>query len=505
MSDKNFLKAKDFFLQSIIYIEKKNYQKAEELLTKSYKLIDSRISIITNLILVYVLQKKFNDAVKYINLAYKKFGRNIEIINRHAHLRYEQKKFYKSLLVGLYGIKIDKNNDELNFNVSIFYKHFGNFEKSIFYLKKCKNINKKKYLSSLLFLNDFVLNRDEEDYLKIIHQYENTFEQEIKAINIINPNEYKISMVSGELKNHAVTHQIRDIIRYLSRNYEINFFNHTDTQDDFTKELKDYSAMWINTHTKSNSELINEIKSTKSKYLFSLSGFNKNNRTEIFKNRICKFQINWCGHLTTSGFKNMDFILGDNYCTPKEMQKYYTEKILNMPEIWTVLSQPTGVKNEDYLPCEKNNSITFGCFNRFAKINSTVLNVWLDILCEIKNSKLYLISNEFNDVIFKNKIINIFKKNGIEQERLNFTGSVERIKLLNSYNKVDIVLDTFPYTGGTTTLEAIYMERPVLSVYGKTFLTRCGLSINKNIYMDNWVCKNINEYKKKSYRLFQKS
>jgi len=498
MPNKNFIKAKDFFLQSIAFINKKNYPKAEELLIKSYKLVDSRISIITNLILVYVLQKKFNDAEKYINIAYKKFGKNIDIINRHAHLRYEQKKFYKSLLVGLYGFKINKNNDELNFNLSIFYKHFGNFEKSIFYLKKCKSINKKKYLNSLLFLNDFIINRDEENYLKIINEYEGTFKNEIKTINIINPHEYRISIVSGELKNHAVTHQIKDVVKYLSKNYEINFFNHTDTQDDLTKELKDCSTIWVDTHKKDNSELIEEIRNTKSKYLFSLSGFNKNNRTEIFKNRICKFQINWCGHLTTSGLKNMDFILGDNYCTPKKMQKYYIEKILNMPEIWTVLSEPPGIKKQDFLACEKNNYITFGCFNRFAKINSTVLDLWIDILNANKNSKLYLISNEFNDLIFKDKIVNIFKKGGIEEERLNFMGSFERLKLLNYYNKIDIVLDTFPYTGGTTTLEAIFMERPVLSVYGETFLTRCGLSINKNICMDDWVCKSFNEYREKA-------
>ena len=500
MSDKNFIKAKDFFLQSIAFIEKKNYQKAEELLIKCYKLIDSRISIITNLILVYVLQKKFNDAVKYINIAYKKFGKNIDIINRHAHLRYEQKKFYKSLLVGLYGFKIDKKNDEINFNLSIFYKHFGNFKKSIFHLKKCKNINQKKYLSSLLFLNDFIINRDQENYLKIINEYESAFKDEINTINIINPHEYRISIVSGELKNHAVTHQIKGVIKHLSKNYEVNFFNHSDTQDDLTKELKDYSTMWVDTHEKNNNELIDEIRNTKSKYLFSISGFNRNNKTEIFKNRICAFQINWCGHLTTSGLKNMDFIIGDNYCTPKKMQRFYTEKILNMPEIWTVLSEPSGVKIQDSLPCEKNNYITFGCFNRFAKINSMILNLWIDILSANKSSRLFLISDEFNDVIFKNKIVSIFEKGGIEKERLNFVGSFERTKLLNCYNKVDIVLDTFPYTGGTTTLEAIFMERPVLSVYGETFLTRCGLSINKNIKMDDWVCKSIYEYKEKAIK-----
>ena len=124
--------------------------------------------------------------------------------------------------------------------------------------------------------------------------------------------------------------------------------------------------------------------------------------------------------------------------------------------------------------------------------------MWIDILNANKSSKLYLISNEFNDLIFKDKIVNIFKKGGIEEERLNFMGSFERLKLLNYYNKIDIVLDTFPYTGGTTTLEAIFMERPVLSVYGETFLTRCGLSINKNICMDDWVCKSFNEYREKA-------
>ncbi|WP_440680024.1 O-linked N-acetylglucosamine transferase family protein [Candidatus Pelagibacter sp. HIMB1517] len=498
MSDAKLEKSKKHFLESLTFIENKNYQKAEALLLKSYNLVDDRISIITNLILINVLQKKYKEAIKYINIAYKKFGKNIDIINRHAHLRFQQKKFYKSLLIGLYGLKIDKNNDELNFNLSVLYKNFGNYEKSIFYLKSCKKLNKKKYLTNLIFLNDFIPNRNEEEYTKIIKEYEGYFKKELNTFSIINPNKSKISIISGELKNHAVAHQIKDVIKHLSNNYEINIFNHTDINDDITKEIKNYASNWIDTDNMNNSELISNIKKTSSKYIFSLSGFNKNNKTEIFKNRICPIQINWCGHLTTSGIENMDFILGDPYCTPKEMQRYYTENILNMPEIWTVLSKPQEVQHKDYLPCEKNNFVTFGCFNRFAKINMTLLNTWSEILSKNDNSKIHLISTEFNDEIFKKKITNFFTQKGIEKENLKFTGNVNRTSLLNAYNNIDIVLDTYPYTGGTTTLEAIYMERPVLTIYGKSFLTRCGLSINKNIKMDNWVCEDIIEYKNKA-------
>ena len=102
MSNIEFEEAKDLFLQSLIFIKDKNYKKAEELLLKSYSIIDNRVSVITNLILVNVLQKKYETAIKYINIAYKKFGKNIDIINKHAHLRFEQKKFYKSLLIGLW-------------------------------------------------------------------------------------------------------------------------------------------------------------------------------------------------------------------------------------------------------------------------------------------------------------------------------------------------------------------------------------------------------------------
>jgi len=498
MSDAKLEKSKKLFLESITFIENKDYQKAESLLIKSYNLVDDRISIIINLILINVLQKKYKEAIKYINIAYKKFGKNIDIINRHAHLRFQQKKFYKSLLIGLYGLKIDKNNDELNFNLSVLYKNFGNYEKSIFYLKNCKKLNKKKYLTNLIFLNDFILDRNEEEYIKIIKEYGNYFEKELNNFNITSPNKSKISIISGELKNHAVAHQIKDVIKHLSNNYEINIFNHTDINDDITKEIKNYASSWTDSHNMNNSELISNIKRISSKYIFSLSGFNKNNKTEIFKNRICPIQINWCGHLTTSGMENMDFILGDPYCTPIEMQRYYTENILNMPEIWTVLSKPQEVWHKDCLPCETNNFVTFGCFNKFAKINMRLLNTWSEILLENNNSKLHLISTEFNDEIFKKKITNFFTLKGIDEEKLKFTGNINRTKLLNTYNDIDIVLDTYPYTGGTTTLEAVYMERPVLTIYGKSFLTRCGLSINKNIKMDNWVCEDIIEYKNKA-------
>ena len=498
MSNIEFEKAKDLFLQSLIFIKDKNYKKAEELLLKSYSIIDNRVSVVTNLILVNVLQKKYETAIKYINIAYKKFGKNIDIINKHAHLRFEQKKFYKSLLIGLYGFKIYQNNDELNFNLSVVYKNFGNFKKSIFHLKKCKKINKKRFLTNLIFLNDFVIDRNEDEYLKIVKEFNDFSKKEVTSFKIINPNNYKVAIISGELKNHAVAHQVKDVIKNLSNNYDINIFNHTDVNDEITKEIKQNSTLWHDTHQLNNSELISDIKKTNSKYIFSLSGFNKNNKTEIFKNRICPVQINWCGHLTTSGMENMDFILGDKFCTPKKMQKYYTEKILNMPNIWTVLSKPNNIKIDQMLPCERKNFVTFGCFNRFAKINSIILAAWLKILSKSKNSRLHLISKEFDDEIFKKKIINFFTKNYIDEERLEFSGNISRSKLLETYNEVDIVLDTFPYTGGTTTLEAIYMERPVLSIFGESFLTRCGLSINKNIKMDNWICANINEYENKA-------
>ena len=128
------------------------------------------------------------------------------------------------------------------------------------------------------------------------------------------------------------------------------------------------------------------------------------------------------------------------------------------------------------------------------KINKTVIEAWSKILSLVKNSKILIKNFQVNNSIYKKKIIDEFKKNNIDETRIIFESASSRDKLLKTYNNIDIALDTFPYTGGTTSFEVAWMCVPLLTLKGKGFVSRCGASINNILNQKSWIANTIDEY-----------
>ena len=126
--------------------------------------------------------------------------------------------------------------------------------------------------------------------------------------------------------------------------------------------------------------------------------------------------------------------------------------------------------------------------------NKEVIKTWATILNNIPKSKLLLKSKKFEDKVYLDNFVSNFRKNNVLRESLIFEKSSEREDLLLSYNKMDIALDTFPYTGGTTSLEASWMCVPLLTLKGNFFISKCGESININLNMNDWIANNQKEY-----------
>ena len=174
-----------------------------------------------------------------------------------------------------------------------------------------------------------------------------------------------------------------------------------------------------------------------------------------------------------------------------EEEKFYSEKIIYLSNIWNCHSGYSRERLENEMPLEKNKFITFGSFNNFRKINEEVIETWSYILKQVKNSKLFLktsivTSKEFYQKKFDNYgvlnsiIFSDFNKNFEDH--------------LNEYKKIDIALDTFPWNGVTTSFESIWMNVPVIVLEGFNFNSRCGSSINKNLELSNLIAKDKEEY-----------
>jgi predicted O-linked N-acetylglucosamine transferase (SPINDLY family) len=293
-------------------------------------------------------------------------------------------------------------------------------------------------------------------------------------------------------------YQIFDVLKELHKNSEFILYGYYNNavDDNITKEVKKYFHFWVNISKMSDSESTNRIRNDEINILFDLSGYTTGNKIGIFIQRAAAIQISWAGYLNSAGLKNMDYIIADSNVVPVNSKNIFMERIIRLPNAWTTLSElgmPVTTQVSNITPAIFNKYLTFGCFSKIHKINNEVIDLITKILKNITNSRFIFQSEYFEDLDYKNYFINIFTTNGIEKERLVLLGDLKRNEFLLKYNEVDIIFDTFPYGGGTTSLEASWMCVPIITKEGDTLLSRCGLSINFNLGLSEMVYKNEDE------------
>lgn len=453
----------------------------------------------------------------------------------------KKKDFEKSIFFFESGIKFDPNFNVLYFNlaksydennkyiqaiknVKIFLEKEPNHLKGQLFLGNCL-VKTGKILegidilrSNILFITDIEFKKHIYKLLLFYSSYLEVFNFDEYHENIsnlkklfskypyknfvfekiaVNERLIKVGFVSADFNNHAVANQILDVLRYLSNdsNFELYIYYNSEADDYITEKFKKYVKNWRRVFKIDDYNLIKIIRSDKIDILIDLSGYSKGDRVEVFFNRAAPIQISWLGYLSSTGLKEIDYVFGDNNALTKKEETQFVEKIYKLNNTWTVLSKPDiEISVSKNLPYLKNKYITFGSFNNILKVNSKVIQTWSKILCSILDAKLILIDKRFNEKDFKEYFIKLFINHGAKKEQLIFEGDHSRSDLFEKYNSIDIALDTFPYNGGTTSLESFWMCVPVLTKKGNTFLSKCGESLNITLGLDEWICHDEIDY-----------
>ena len=194
----------------------------------------------------------------------------------------------------------------------------------------------------------------------------------------------------------------------------------------------------------------------------------------------------------------MDYLIADRNLIKPDEEKYYSEKIIYLPEIWNCHYGYESKREFNLAPSISKKSITFGSFNNFRKINKDVIQVWSKILKKVKNSKLMLkTSFPISTERFKEE----FDKYGVLESVIILPFKKKFSNHLEIYKDIDIALDTFPYNGVTTSFEAIWMGVPVVTMKGHNSNSRCGESINKNANLVSLIGNDKEDYIKKAVNL----
>jgi len=306
----------------------------------------------------------------------------------------------------------------------------------------------------------------------------------------------KIAYFSSDFNNHPVFNLLEDVFKLHDRSiYEIFAFSLGPINNGGSgKSPKVFFDRFFDVNFLSNDEILNLVRKEKIDIAINLNGYTKGSRTEIFASRVAPIQINFFGYLNTMGADFIDYIVADPIVIPQNSQKFYSEKIIYLPNSIMVDSRKTkstNLKSADSYILPKSNFI-FCCSNNGYKINPQIISVWSSILSQINESILWLSDNNES---FKENLIKEFTERGIAANRIFFLNKLDNIdEYFSRLSLADLFLDTNPYSAHTTALDALRVGVPVITCPAETYVSRVPASLLATLGLDELIVKNLAEY-----------
>jgi len=305
----------------------------------------------------------------------------------------------------------------------------------------------------------------------------------------------RVGYVSPDLRQHPVAYLIEPVLAKtdLSR---VELFCYADMAkaDAVTERLKTYGHAWRNIQGKSDDTVASMISKDRVDILVDLAGHTSLGRPALFARRLAPVQVSWLGYFCTTGLSTMDYFIGDAISTPKEWQPHFSEKLALLPQTRFCYRPPTEAPPVVELPALQGKPFTFGCFNNLAKLNAEVIALWSKILFANPDSRLILRARFLDDIKTRHAIESRFRSAGAPLERIEMYGQVPHRTLLEAYGKIDLALDPFPFGGGMTSLEALWMGVPVLTLMGGRVAGRQTASFLQALGMEEFIASTPEEY-----------
>lgn len=315
-------------------------------------------------------------------------------------------------------------------------------------------------------------------------------------LNAPNPDrKLRIGYVSGDFNFHPVSFHLKPVIEHHDRSrFEIYLYSTSNKSDDMTEVLKVQAEHFRLVATLPDERLEEMIRVDGIDILIDLSGHTAFHRLFLFAMKPAPVQVSWIGYFNTTGLKAIDYLISDEITIPPGEERWVSENVIRLPHGRFCYSPPSYAPEPAELPAARNGYITFGSFNRLCKISEQTLLLWCTVLRSVKDSRLILKTSTLSERCFAEQMVRRFGEQGIEAHRLDLRDDSEHFSMLNQYGDVDIALDTYPFNGGTTTCEALWMGVPVVTLSGATFISRQSASLLAACGMSEFVASTSEEF-----------
>ncbi|WP_338721079.1 tetratricopeptide repeat protein [Devosia sp. XK-2] len=303
----------------------------------------------------------------------------------------------------------------------------------------------------------------------------------------------RVGFVSADLRDHSVGSLLKAVLPHLDRGrLELVAYSMAHREDATSEALRVYFDNWVKATGLDNDTLANKIRADGIDVLLDLSGHTMGNRLPLFASRPAPVSASWLGYSGTTGLSRLDYLVCDNWVLPEGEERYISERPWRLPDAFLAFSDngaPPAPKSQ------RRSGPVFGSFNSHNKISDATMSTWAEILRSVPESRLLLKSRALQQKAERDATAKRFEALGVAPDRLDLMGRTEtQAEHLALYGQIDIALDPFPYNGTTTTVQALRMGVPVLTLKGNRYISRVGASILANAGLDDWIAGDVADY-----------
>ncbi len=460
-----------------------------------------------NMGLIYQNTGRLPEAVEYFKNALELEPASYKTLNNLGVISDRLRRYDEAIVYFKKSIEVDGSHWQTYNNLATSCKNIAQFDEAFFYYKKALGLAPKEpipyhnILLAMVYCESVTAEEIADTARAFGKNVSDPLQRQRPFKNDKNPErKLRIGYASPDFRDHAVNCFFEYLPKLHDRkNFEIYAYSKTVQEDKITQSIKQNVDHWRDIRFINDDAAANLIESDSIDILVDTAGHTDQNCLMVMARKPAPIQVTWLGHPATSGMKAMDYRLTDAYVEPVGMAEHLnTETLWRLPEIFCCY-QPLAQSPDviDHLPFEDNGYITFGCFANFSRVSNKALTAWAQILAQIPDARLLLEIAGIDSPRFRSETERRFRECGLPLDRI----ILEPRKPSNRfvlYNKIDIALDPFPAVGGTTSMDALWMGVPFVTLAGKVFLERIGVSVLTNAGLSDLIADNVKEYVSKT-------
>ncbi len=303
----------------------------------------------------------------------------------------------------------------------------------------------------------------------------------------------RIAYMSPDFREHPVARFILPLLENHDREqFEVFAYHDIARQDEVTKLIRKHVDQWRDIADLTDELVADRIRTDGIDILVDLTAHSGRNRLLVFARKPAPVQLTYLAYCSTTGVDAIDYRLTDRFLDPPEEDtSHYSERSIRLPDCYWCYSRPP--LPADRLPSSERRTgpPTFGCLNNFAKVTDPTLELWMKLLQRVPESRLLLYARSEQH---RERVRRFMQRADVAESRVAFVGRQPFEDYLETYRDIDVALDPIPFGGGTTTCDALWMGAPVVTLAGRTAVSRGGSSILSNIGLDDLVCRNEEQY-----------